>query len=277
RSDRRSDGRGRQLPDEARTQQAELVPGGGDQARAACGGIAPLYRLHQHTPAAASAKSRAAAAIGPARMDLADGGSLAGGAAAKARGDASRDRWPPLAYRRSGAAPDRGRAARNVAAAGRVRRRRCAVWRWRSRSRAGGERGEKRLLRRPRIVLIEDDRDIARALGIRLGALGYEVQVAHDGRSGLGIVSAMLPDVIILDIGLPDTDGLAILKRLKADSTTDSIPVIVLSAHVSDKTRTQSRLLGAYRFIEKPYEVRALIPAIREAAGDATGRSVISG
>ena len=77
------------------------------------------------------------------------------------------------------------------------------------------------------VVVVDDDRPLARALAINLRAHGYEVQVAHDGRSALTEVARVHPAVVVLDLGLPDLDGIEVLAGIRGWS---AVPVIVLSA-----------------------------------------------
>jgi two-component system phosphate regulon response regulator PhoB len=90
-----------------------------------------------------------------------------------------------------------------------------------------------------RVVVVEDDQASADVLQRRLQANGMVVSVAHDGRSGIALVDELLPDLVLLDVMLPDTDGYDVCLRIKSNSTTSPIPVIFLSARgeVVDKVR----------------------------------------
>ena len=121
-----------------------------------------------------------------------------------------------------------------------------------------------------RILLIEDDREIARALLLRLKAVGHDPFAMHEGGSGLAAAIATIPDIIILDLRLPDMDGFAVLQQLQQLQQHDIarlIPVIVVSANVAERAKREAMLLGAHCFIEKPYDFRKLVSAIDRAAG----------
>lgn len=118
-----------------------------------------------------------------------------------------------------------------------------------------------------KILMIEDDASIASALSIRLTAQGYEALSASDGRSGLALASEQMPDAILMDIRLPDIDGIEVCHRLKDDPRLAKIPVIFLSANINDVARGEAAGAGAVACIAKPYEIRDVIAAI-EAATD---------
>lgn len=117
-----------------------------------------------------------------------------------------------------------------------------------------------------RILLIEDDREIARALLLRLKAIGHDPFAMHEGGSGLSAAIATIPDIIILDLRLPDTDGFAVLQQLQQHDIARVIPVIVVSANAAERAKREAMLLGAHCFVEKPYDFRKLVAAIDRAA-----------
>lgn len=117
-----------------------------------------------------------------------------------------------------------------------------------------------------RILLIEDDREIARALLLRLKAVGHDPFARHEGGSGLSAAIATIPDLVILDLRLPDMDGLAVLQQLQQHDVARLIPVIVVSANVAERAKREAMLQGAHCFIEKPYDFRKLVAAIERAA-----------
>jgi len=122
------------------------------------------------------------------------------------------------------------------------------------------------LVRSLRILLIEDDREIARALMLRLKAIGHDPFAMHEGGSGLSAAITTIPDIIILDLRLPDMDGFAVLQQLQLHDVARVIPVIVVSANVAERAKREAILLGAHAFIEKPYDFRKLVAAIDRAA-----------
>ena len=108
----------------------------------------------------------------------------------------------------------------------------------------------------------DDDPAIVRTLEINLRARDYEVQVAHDGRTALEILSEERPDLMLLDLGLPDLDGVRVLRRLREFS---ALPVIVLSARHSSDDKVEALDLGANDYVTKPFGVEELMARIRAA------------
>ena len=112
----------------------------------------------------------------------------------------------------------------------------------------------------PSVLLIDDDRDIVHATSLRLRALGFRTDMAHDGREGLQKARTLLPQAILLDVRMPDLDGLQILDQLQDDPKTRDIPIVMLSASLVD---CQAALdSGASYFISKPYAWSQLLAAL---------------
>lgn len=113
-----------------------------------------------------------------------------------------------------------------------------------------------------KILIIDDEWTIQLALQARLSAHGFSVQLASDGPSGLLAAQQYQPDVILLDLRMPDMDGFEVLRRLRSASETSSIPVIILTANIQDSVKQQARSAGAVRFLTKPFESKDIINAI---------------
>ena len=122
-----------------------------------------------------------------------------------------------------------------------------------------------------KILIVEDDVDQQRGLVLRLRASGYSVVVAGDAVQAISVARKELPDLILLDIGLPGGDGHLVLDRLSALAATSKIPVIVLSG--KDPSGHRERVLdaGAVAFFQKPVDNAVLLEAIAEARGTAGG------
>ena len=114
----------------------------------------------------------------------------------------------------------------------------------------------------PQILVIDDEQQILRALRTILGQHQYNITVAHNGEEGLALAAAVLPDVIILDLGLPDLNGIEVCSRLR--SWTD-IPVIILSAHENEQEKVAALDAGADDYLTKPFSVDELMARIRVA------------
>lgn len=117
------------------------------------------------------------------------------------------------------------------------------------------------------ILVIDDERELTRGLGVRLRAAGFDVLTAGDGVTGVGMASQALPDAILLDVRMPGMDGFEVLSELGKRAETHDIPVIVLSANVVEQTRSRAVALGARRFMEKPFQPEKLLSAIRTTLG----------
>ena len=119
-----------------------------------------------------------------------------------------------------------------------------------------------------RVLVVDDDRPLARALAINLKAHGYDVTVAHDGRTALTEVARAHPAVVVLDLGLPDIDGIEVLAGIRGWSAT---PVIVLSARSTSAEKVEALDAGADDYVTKPFGMEELLARIRAAvrAGDA--------
>ena len=112
------------------------------------------------------------------------------------------------------------------------------------------------------ILLVDDDPALLRTLRINLRARGYQVLVARDGRTALQASVEEEPDLVVLDLGLPDIDGVTVLRRLRRDS---SVPVVVLSARHSSDDKVEALDLGADDYVTKPFGVEELMARIRAA------------
>lgn len=119
-----------------------------------------------------------------------------------------------------------------------------------------------------RILIIEDEPALARALAITLNARGYQATVAVTGRAGLGLVVETHPDLILLDLGLPDLDGMSVLEAVRAWS---QVPVVVLSARQTSHDKVAALDAGADDYVTKPFAMDELLARIRAATRRSTG------
>lgn len=113
-----------------------------------------------------------------------------------------------------------------------------------------------------RVLVIDDEPALARALAVNLRAAGWEVEVAHDGRSGLAAAADFHPDVVLLDLGLPDLDGTEVLTGLRGWT---SVPVVVLSARQHGDDKVEALDLGADDYVTKPFAMNELMARLRAA------------
>ncbi len=113
-----------------------------------------------------------------------------------------------------------------------------------------------------RVLVVDDDPRLQRTLAIALRAHGHEVVTAGDGRTAVQSVLEDAPDVVILDLGLPDLDGTEVLRRLRSGS---AVPVIVLSARHESDDKIEALDLGADDYVTKPFGVEELLARVRAA------------
>ncbi len=128
---------------------------------------------------------------------------------------------------------------------------------------SGGPRG-------PRVLLVEDDGSTRTLIASNLEAHGYQVREAETAAGALRAWDTQRPDLVVLDLGLPDTDGTTVIRRVRRDGTT---PILILSARDDEYDKVAALELGADDYVTKPFgleELRARVAALlRRAAGPA--------
>ena len=125
------------------------------------------------------------------------------------------------------------------------------------------------------VLVVEDDEETRAVLVRELGSRGYRTQEAADGRTALERWDAGRPDVILLDLGLPDMDGLEVIRRVRRDATT---PIVILSGRYAEREKVEALERGADDYVTKPFGLDELHARLRAAirrssgpAGDASG------
>jgi two-component system KDP operon response regulator KdpE len=113
-----------------------------------------------------------------------------------------------------------------------------------------------------RVLVVDDEPQIRRALAITLRARGYDVDLASGGREALAMAADTHPDVVLLDLGLPDLDGVAVIEGLRGWS---QIPVIVLSARHDSDDKVLALDAGADDYVTKPFGMAELLARLRAA------------
>ncbi len=113
-----------------------------------------------------------------------------------------------------------------------------------------------------RVLVVDDDPAIVRALVINLKARSYEVDSAHDGAAALRTAAAHHPDVVVLDLGLPDMDGVEVITALRGWSR---VPILVLSARHASEEKVQALDAGADDYVTKPFGMDELLARLRAA------------
>jgi two-component system alkaline phosphatase synthesis response regulator PhoP len=113
------------------------------------------------------------------------------------------------------------------------------------------------------IAIIEDEDNIVELVKYNLDREGYRTISAGTGRKGLELVQQELPDLVILDLMLPELDGLSVCKQLRADAQTKSIPIIILTAKSEEADRVLGLEMGADDYVTKPFSPRELAARVR--------------
>jgi len=113
-----------------------------------------------------------------------------------------------------------------------------------------------------RILLVDDEAAIQRAVGPLLRSRGYEVDVAGTGAEALAVFEQRTPDLVVLDLGLPDLEGTEVCRRIRAKSP---VPIIVLSARNAEADKVNALDLGADDYVTKPFGPEELLARIRVA------------
>jgi two-component system KDP operon response regulator KdpE len=127
----------------------------------------------------------------------------------------------------------------------------------------------------PTVLIVEDDDETRRALARELARRGYRVDEAHDARSALERWDARRPDVVLLDLGLPDLDGTHVITRIRRDAST---PIVILSGRYDEREKVDALDRGADDYVTKPFGVEELNARLRVALRRAAGpRADLSG
>lgn len=116
---------------------------------------------------------------------------------------------------------------------------------------------------RAKILVVEDDRKTAELLRLYLERAGFVVTAAYDGREGLELARKQLPDLLLLDLMLPEMDGLTVCRILRHELPPPGIPVIMLTARSTEDDRLQGLDIGADDYVTKPFSPREVVARVR--------------
>lgn len=114
-----------------------------------------------------------------------------------------------------------------------------------------------------RILVVDDDREVVRLMRAYLEQAGYEVLVAYDGETALHTLRRERPDLLLLDLMLPDRDGYDITRIVRADALLSALPIIMLTARVDDTDKIVGLEMGADDYVTKPYNPREVVARVR--------------
>ncbi|HWB19665.1 MAG TPA: response regulator [Phycisphaerales bacterium] len=118
---------------------------------------------------------------------------------------------------------------------------------------------------KPLILIVEDEREIANLMRFHVEREGFNALVVHSGRLALDAVNAQVPDLVLLDLMLPDVDGLEVCRRLKWTPATRSVPIIMVTARGEEADIVSGIELGADDYVTKPFSPRVLMARIRRS------------
>ena len=121
-----------------------------------------------------------------------------------------------------------------------------------------------------RVLVVDDNEDNLRIVRELLVKRGYEVELARDGVGALAALERSRPDVILLDVMMPEMDGIQVLDRIRANPRCASVPVILVTAKTHDDDVLAGYKGGADYYITKPFTARHLLQGIRLVLGDET-------
>ena len=110
------------------------------------------------------------------------------------------------------------------------------------------------------ILLVEDEKNICDFISTSLSAQDYRISTAHTGKEALPIITSQCPDLILLDLGLPDMDGMEIISKVRSWS---KMPIIVVSARSDDEDKIEALNAGADDYLTKPFNVEELLARLR--------------
>jgi len=119
--------------------------------------------------------------------------------------------------------------------------------------------------RAPRLLVVDDEQSILDLLRRRLEALGCEVTVLSGGSEVVKVVREQLPDLVLLDVMMPDVDGFTVCAALKQDAEIRDIPVVLMTARTEVDSRIKGLELGAHDYVTKPFETAELLARVRAA------------
>ena len=124
------------------------------------------------------------------------------------------------------------------------------------------------MMLKQRILVVDDDKEVVRLMSGYLEQAGYGVLVAYNGESALHILRRERPDLVLLDLMLPDRDGWDITRTMRADATLRHTPIIMLTARVDDTDKIVGLEMGADDYVTKPYNPREVVARVRARLRD---------
>jgi DNA-binding response OmpR family regulator len=123
-------------------------------------------------------------------------------------------------------------------------------------------------LTRGHVLIADDNRDFSRSMSHLLKLAGYDVETVHDGRDAVEAACAVLPEIVLLDIGLPGLDGFRVAERLRGEAGLQALVIIAISGYDADMYPGRSRRAGFDHHLVKPVDIDALLPLLGTKPSD---------
>jgi len=114
-----------------------------------------------------------------------------------------------------------------------------------------------------RVLVVEDDQDIAELVALHLGRAGFETEVLASGSDVIPRLRELKPDLVVLDLMLPGLSGLEICRRMRADDALSSVPIVMLTARAQEEDRVSGLETGADDYVTKPFSPRELVARVK--------------
>ena len=118
------------------------------------------------------------------------------------------------------------------------------------------------MLNKPLILIVDDDADLGKMLDLILTEGGYRVHVAGGGADALAWLEDQRPDLVLLDIMMPDMDGFTLLRQIRSHQATGQLPVVLITAFADHRTEAESAHAGAHSLLRKPLRAEKLLDHI---------------
>lgn len=118
------------------------------------------------------------------------------------------------------------------------------------------------------VLIVDDEEYIVTSLEYVVKSAGYEVAIAHDGEQAMEKVTAIVPDLLILDVMMPKLDGFEVCEKIRANPLWKSIRIIMLTAKGRDSEREKGMSLGADAYMTKPFSTRDILKQVVDLLGD---------
>ncbi|HRF50615.1 MAG TPA: response regulator [Anaerolineales bacterium] len=123
----------------------------------------------------------------------------------------------------------------------------------------------------PVILVVDDDVDLSGIIRLILSSAGYNTHVANSGQEALEWLTSNRPDLVLLDLMMPDINGFTILRKMRANEPTKQLPIVVLTAKADQETRDETRSMGADEFLTKPVNANSLLDHVKRALAGRKG------